>query len=108
MTTELFEKEKILVETCVRMVLADLLEKNEVSQMDFEAILHNINVGCFGEREVDFDDISWVKQLETLRRILMKLSPTYEDGNETGDWYRLPEENYNGTESVEKEKRDRP
>ena len=89
---ELIEKEQMLVETCVRMVLLDLMERNEISQKEFEGILYNINTGVFGKREYRFDDISWINNLENLRVILSKINPVYSDKEKTGDWYRLPEE----------------
>jgi hypothetical protein len=88
--------EKMVMELCVRSVLCRLLNQDEEAIEDFTSILHNLNIGAFGDQGFLIEDTdNWVGQLETLRSCLHKL--------ETPEWrklcvhtdseeYRLPQE----------------
>ena len=72
------KKQEMLIELCVRSVLCDLLDKEESTIQDFTATLHNINVGCFGEKGYKFEDTNdWVSCLQDLRDIIATLDPIY-------------------------------
>ena len=90
-------KEMVVVEACVRLVLCDLLNHNEDSQLSFESILHNLNTGLFGEKSVQIENTTWLKNLDALRGILCKINP-----NESKkDQHRLIEERSHGEKSLE-------
>lgn len=72
------EKQKILIELCVRKTLCNLLDKEEESIEDFTAGLHNLNVGCFGEKGYTFEDTNdWVSCIQDLRDIISIIDPVY-------------------------------
>lgn len=76
---KLTEREKMLVELCVRSTLCDLLDKEESTIQDFTAGLHNINIGSFGEKGYKFEDTNdWVSCLQDLRNIIAKIDPVYD------------------------------
>jgi len=59
------EKQKMLIELCVRSMLCNLLEREERDINDFTAGLHNINMGCFGEKGYKFEDTNdWISCLQ--------------------------------------------
>lgn len=75
---ELTDREKMLVELCVRSILCDLLDKEEETIQDFTAGLHNINIGSFGEKGYKFEDTNdWVSCLQDLRDIIAKIDPVF-------------------------------
>ena len=89
------DRQKMLVELCVRHMLCDLLNKDEQTIQDFTAGLHNLNVGSFGEKGYKFEDTNdWVACLEDLREIVAILDPIYHQRKlELGDQpYELEEE----------------
>jgi hypothetical protein len=72
------EKQKMLIELCVRTILCNLLEREERDINDFTAGLHNINIGSFGEKGFKFEDTNdWVSCLQDLRDIIAILDPVY-------------------------------
>jgi hypothetical protein len=72
------EKQKMLIELCVRTVLCDLLDKEESTIQDFTAGLHNINIGSFGEKGYKFEDTNdWISCLQDLRDIVAIIDPVY-------------------------------
>ena len=75
------EKDTILIEACIRTVLCHLLNDEETTRQDFEAILHNINVGVFGDKKYEFEDTSWPAQLKPLKEVLLKFNPNWEGLN---------------------------
>jgi hypothetical protein len=89
------EKQKILIELCVRLVTCDLLNKDDQRIQDFIAGLHNLNVGSFGDKGYKFQDTNdWVSCLQELRDIIAILDPVYHQRTiELGDQpYTLNEE----------------
>jgi|TARA_R100000664_G_C2755046_1_gene142702 hypothetical protein len=89
------EKQKILIELCVRNMLCNLLNREERDIKDFTAILHNINIGAFGKKTYKFKDTNnWIACLQDLRDILEIIDPIYhKQGLEMGDKpYKLEEE----------------
>ena len=89
------EKQKILIELCVRLVTCDLLNKDDQRIQDFIASLHNLNVGSFGDKGYKFQDTNdWVSCLQELRDIIAILDPVYHQRTiELGDQpYTLNEE----------------
>ena len=72
------EKQKMLIELCVRSMLCNLLEREERNISDFTAGLHNINIGSFGEKGYKFEDTNdWISCLQDLRDIIATLDPIY-------------------------------
>ena len=72
------EKQKMLIELCVRTVLCNLLEREERDINDFTAGLHNINIGSFGEKGYKFEDTNdWISCLQDLRDIVAIIDPIY-------------------------------
>jgi hypothetical protein len=72
------EKQKMLIELCVRSMLCNLLEREERDINDFTAGLHNINMGCFGEKGYKFEDTNdWISCLQDLRDIVSIIDPIY-------------------------------
>ena len=91
------EKQKILIELCVRLVTCDLLNKDDQRIQDFIAGLHNLNVGSFGDKGYKFQDTNdWVSCLQELRDIIAILDPVYHQRTiELGDQpYMLDEEDH--------------
>jgi len=88
------EKQKMLIELCVRQTLCNLLNKEEQSIQDFTAILHNLNVGSFGNKGYKFEDTNdWVSCLQELRNILAILDPVFhQKSSDMGDQPHLLEE----------------
>lgn len=88
-------RQKMIVENCVRRVLCDLLDREQVAIDDFTAGLHNINIGSFGDKDYKFDDTNdWIGCLQDMRDIIALLDPKFEKHRlELGsEDYRLPEE----------------
>jgi hypothetical protein len=74
------DKQKVLIELCVRRVLCDLLNEEETAINNFCEQLHNLNVGCFGEKEFKFEDTDdWIDCLQDLRGIIATLDPIYQE-----------------------------
>jgi len=72
------DREKVIVEACVRMVLGQLLDRDSVSISDFKAVLYNLNVGSFGNKSYKFEDTNdWVSCLKDMRSIVEALDPEY-------------------------------
>jgi len=72
------EKQKMLVELCVRIILCDLLNKEDQTIQDFTAGLYNLNNGSFGEKGYKFEDTNdWVSCLQDLRDIIAIIDPVY-------------------------------
>lgn len=71
-------RQKMLIELCVRSILCDLLDRDQIAIDDFTAGLHNINVGSFGDKDYKFEDTNdWVACLQDLRDIIAILDPVY-------------------------------
>ena len=91
------EKQKMLIELCVRNMLCNLLEREERDINDFTAGLHNINGGSFGEKGYKFEDTNdWISCLQDLRDIIAIIDPVYHQRTiELGDQpYTLDEEDH--------------
>jgi len=89
------ERENILIELCVRTVLCNLLDKDKDSIEDFTAGLHNLNIGCFGNKQYKFEDTNdWISCLEDLRSIVRKLDPEHEKRRQElkSEYFMLEEE----------------
>lgn len=89
------EKQKMLIELCVRNMLCNLLDREERDIHDFTATLHNINIGCFGEKGYKFEDTNdWIACLQDLRDIIAIIDPEYHKKSvELGSLpYKLEEE----------------
>ena len=89
------EKQKMLIELCVRTVLCNLLNREEEDIHDFTAGLHNINIGSFGEKGYKFEDTNdRIACLQDLRDIIAIIDPEYHKKTiEFGDKpYKLEEE----------------
>ena len=89
------EKQKMLIELCVRNMLCNLLEREERDINDFTAGLHNINGGSFGEKGYKFEDTNdWISCLQDLREIVAIIDPIYhQEVIDIGDKpYKLEEE----------------
>lgn len=72
------EKQKVLIELCVRNMLCNLLDREERDIHDFTATLHNINIGCFGDKGYKFEDTNdWISCLQDLRDIIAIIDPVY-------------------------------
>ena len=88
--------EKMLLELCVRMVLCELLNEDKHTIEDFTAVLHNLNIGAFGDQGFLIEDTdNWIAQLDTLRSCLHKLeTPEWRDRcvHSGAEEYRLPQE----------------
>ena len=89
------EKQKILIELCVRTVLCNLLNREKEHIDDFTACLHNLNIGSFGIKGYKFKDTNdWISCLQDLRDIIAIIDPIYhQEVIDAGDEpYTLEEE----------------
>lgn len=88
-------RQKMLIELCVRTVLSNLLDREDSDIQDFTATLHNLNVGCFGDKGYKFEDTNdWISCLQDLRDIIAILDPVFHQKKiELGSQpYKLEEE----------------
>lgn len=77
------ERENIIIELCVRMVLGSLLDRDGETASDFTAGLHNLNIGCFGDKNYKFEDTNdWISCLKDMRSIISTLDPEYKKKRE--------------------------
>ena len=68
------ERQKVLIELCVRSMLQNLMNEDETAIDDFTAILHNLNTGIFGNKSFKFENPSdWKSCREDLLFIIAKL-----------------------------------
>ena len=59
-------------------MLCNLLDREERDIHDFTATLHNINIGCFGDKGYKFEDTNdWISCLQDLRDIIAIIDPVY-------------------------------
>ena len=71
-------KQKMLIEVCVRIMLYELLLKDQQHIHNFTAHLHNLNTGGFGEKEYFFEDTTdWVSCLQDMRDIIAIIDPVF-------------------------------
>ena len=78
MNLELTDREQILLETCFRVVLNDLLDSDPMTVDDYTAVLTNVSTGSFGEKPYKLENpLDWVSTLKDLRAILDKLNPEW-------------------------------
>lgn len=78
MDLELSDREQMLLESALRMVLNDLLDGDPMVVEDYTAVLTNLNNGSFGEKPYKFDDPNdWMTTLLDLRNILYRLNPEW-------------------------------
>jgi len=74
------EKQKVLIELCVRRVLCELLNEEKKAINNFCEQLQNLNIGCFGAKAFKFEDTdNWIDCLKDLRAIIATLDPIYEE-----------------------------
>lgn len=73
------ERQKMIIENCVRMTLGDLLDKDPNVINNFTGGLFNINNGIFGNKKYKFKDPEdWIYYLEDMREIIAIIDPEYE------------------------------
>lgn len=78
MNLELSDREQMLLESVLRMVLSDLLDGDPMTVEDYTAVLTNLNNGSFGEKQYKFDDPNdWMTTLLDLRTLLDRLNPEW-------------------------------
>ena len=78
MDLKLSDREQMLLESALRMVLSDLLDGDPMVVEDYTAVLTNLNNGSFGEKAYKFDDPNdWMTTLLDLRNILDRLNPEW-------------------------------
>ena len=84
MTLELSDKEQMLLEAALRIVLNDLMDCEEMMIEDFTAVLTNLNRGSFGKKNIQLEDPNdWMGVLPDMREILDRLNP---------EWVKMCEE----------------
>ena len=91
----LTDKEKFVSEMALRIVLRELLQKDQLMIDTVTASSHNLAVGCFGDKEFKPDNPEdWIQFLQPMRDLIDKLDPDYRKScDELGDsHYKLPEE----------------
>lgn len=75
---ELTPKETFITELALRIVLCELLEKEQQMIHDVTAVAHNLKVGCFGNKEWKPENPNdWIQYLQPMRDLLAKLDPRY-------------------------------
>ena len=91
----LTDKEKFVSEMALRIVLRELLQKDQLMIDTVTSSAHNLATGCFGDKDFKPDNPEdWIQFLQPMRDLIDKLDPDYRKScNELGDsHYKLPEE----------------
>jgi len=94
-TLELTDEEMFAAELISRIVLRELLNKEQLMIDLVTAVAHNMNIGSFGDKQFKPEDTdNWIQYLDSIRNLIDKLDPEYRKScDELGDsHYKLPEE----------------
>lgn len=94
-TLELTPQEMFVSELALRIVLCELLEKEQLMIDTITAGAHNMKIGSFGDKEFKPEDPNnWIQYLQPMRDLIGKLGPDYKKKcEEFGDEpFYLPEE----------------
>ena len=94
-TIEMTDKEAFVTELALRIILCELLNREDLMIDTVAAVAHNLKVGSFGDKEWKPEDAKdWIQYLQPMRDLLAKLDPEYVlRCKELGDSEcRLPEE----------------
>ena len=92
---ELTDKEMFVTELAIRIVLRELLEREDSIIATVQAGAYNLAVGCFGDKAFRPDNPGeWIQYLQPMRDTINKLDPEYKKfRDELGSKpYLLPEE----------------
>lgn len=92
---ELTPQEMFVAEIALRAVLCELLEKEHLMIDTVTAVAHNMNIGCYGDKEFKPEDSNnWIQYLQPMRDLIGKLDPEHRKRcEELGDsHYKIPEE----------------
>lgn len=92
---ELTDKEMFVAEMSLRIVLCELLQKDQSMINTVTALSHNLSIGSFGKKEFKPTDVNdWMQYLQSMRDLIDKLDPDYRKScDELGDsHYKFPEE----------------
>jgi len=91
----LTDKEKFVSEMALRIVLRELLQKDQLMIDTVTASAHNLAIGSFGDKEFKPENPEdWIQFLQPMRDLIDKLDPDYrKSADRLGDsHYKLPEE----------------
>jgi len=94
-TLELTPQEMFVSELALRIVLCELLDKEQQRIDDVTAVAHNLKVGSFGDKEFKPEDTNnWIQYLQPMRDMIAKLGPDYKKKSEEfgAEPFYLPEE----------------
>lgn len=93
---ELTDEEMFTAELALRVVLCELLNKEEQMVEMITAVSHNMKIGSFGDKQFKPENTNdWIQYLQSMRNLIDKIDPEYRKRcDELGDsHYKLPEEN---------------
>ena len=94
-TIEMTDKELFVAELALRIVLCELLEREDLMIQSVQGGGHNMAVGSFGNKAYKPEDSQdWIQYLQPMRELINKLDPEYRKHcEELGSSHaRLPEE----------------
>lgn len=94
-TLELTDKEMFVSELALRIVLYELLNKEQLMIDMLTSVAHNMKVGSFGDKKYKPEDPNnWIQYLQPMRDMIDKLDPDYAKTKEElgSERFYLPEE----------------
>jgi hypothetical protein len=103
---DMTDKELFVAELALRIVLCELLDREDLMIEQVQCGAHNMKVGSFGDKAYKPEDSNdWIQYLQPMRELINKLDPEYRKHcEELGSSHaRLPEEDGKTQEEVDVE-----